>query len=311
MKSSRKCRSLNLGSGRLGIALTLASTLVSAGCAGKATLRSTSADGGGSGPADDETGVTAGSPSPGGGGGGVAGAGAGPGAGDELGRGGAAGLAGASSGAGDAGSGAGGTGGGVAVPDGASLVGDLSSEALPIGTPVIDPDNGYASLSTGTVVMSGFVSSYEGGSGSTISLTCTASSFCASGTVGASSTYSSWAGAGFSVNQAKSGASGTTGTLALVGSDLTVSYSNPGASQLELQLYAADGASFWCYYLPASTTATSKTIPLASMNTACWDEETGQAFASGTAITSVQLMVPGAASTPTPFNFCFLGLTVQ
>ena len=139
MKSSRTCRSFNLGSGRLGIAFTLASTLVSATCASKATLRSpASADGGnGSGAADDETGVTAGSTSPGGGGGGVAGAGAGAG---ELGRGGAAGPAGgSSSGVGDAGPGGGGTGSGVAVPDGASLVGDLSSEALPIGTPVIDP----------------------------------------------------------------------------------------------------------------------------------------------------------------------------
>jgi len=175
------------------------------------------------------------------------------------------------------------------------------------GTPVIS-DSGYVQVSAGTTVLAGFVSSSAGGSGSSITLTYGASSFCASGSVGKNSTYNCWATAGFGVNQAESGASGSSNSLALTGSSITVSYVNKGGSTLELQLY--DGSNFWCSYLPSSTTPTTKTIAFSSLNTKCWDN-TGTSFTSGTPITSVDLVVPGSAVAATPYDFCFLGMTVQ
>jgi len=183
-----------------------------------------------------------------------------------------------------------------------------NTDALAPGVPAINPNSGYVTLATGAVVMSGYVSSYSGGSGSTMSLSYDSNSFCLSGTVGASATYNSWAGAGFNVNQAQSGSSGSTGQLVLVGSTIAVSYINKGGSTLELQLW--DGSNYWCYYLPPSTTSNTVTVPFSSLNTQCWNNA-GTTFKSGTPITTVQLDVPGSASVPTPFDFCFLGLTVQ
>lgn len=177
----------------------------------------------------------------------------------------------------------------------------------PPGTPTIT-DSGYVTVSAGTTVLAGFVSSSEGGSGSSISLTYGPTSFCASGTVGMNSTYNCWATAGFNVNQAQSGASGSSSSLVLSGSTISVSYVNYAGSPLEFQLY--DGSDYWCYYLPPSTSPTTKTIPFSSLNTQCWNNS-GSSFASGTPITSAQLVVPGSNTSPTPFNFCFLGLTVQ
>jgi len=175
------------------------------------------------------------------------------------------------------------------------------------GAPLIQPD-GYVALNTGMVVMAGHISSYESGSGSSITLSYAANSFCASGTVAADSTYSSWAGAGFNVNQAQSGASGSSGSLVLTGSTISVNYVNHAGSTLEFQLY--DGSDYWCAYLAASTSPTVATIPFSRLNTQCWNGG-GSSFTSGTPITAVQIMVPGSATVPTPFDFCFLGLTVQ
>jgi hypothetical protein len=194
------------------------------------------------------------------------------------------------------------TGGGTATGGTASMGGNTEP-----GAPAIT-DSGYVTVSAGTVVLSGFVSSYVGGSGSSISLTYDASSFCASGTVGANATYNSWAGAGFNVNQTNSGSSGSTSLLALNGTMLDMSYANPAGSTLELQLW--DGSDYWCYRLPAASSATTVSIPFSSLNTKCWDDS-GTAFTSGTSITTVQLVVPGSAATSTPFNYCFLGLKVK
>ena len=184
------------------------------------------------------------------------------------------------------------------------------SDAAPPGAPTIDPNSGYATVPAGTVVMTGYVTSSAGGSGSSISLTCNKDSFCASGAVGASTTYNSWTNAGFNVNQPQSGGSGSTGSLALVGSTMSISYVNHAGSTLELQLWDSSSSSYWCYYLPPSTSQTTATIPLSGLNTRCWDGS-GSSFVSGTSITMVQLVVPGSATSATPFDYCFLGLTVQ
>ncbi len=202
-----------------------------------------------------------------------------------------------------------GAGGATVVRDG-SPDGDAKDSgdvAMP-PPPKIDPNSGYATVNAGTVILSGFIMSNAGGSGSSISLTFTDTSFCASGTVGASSTYQSWANTGFNVNQAQSGASGSTGSLPFVGSSITVSYVNKGGSTLELQLW--DGTNYWCAYLPPSTSPNAVNIPFSSLNSACWDMS-GAAFVSGTPVEVVQLQVPGSDSKPTPFDYCFLGMTIQ
>ena len=179
--------------------------------------------------------------------------------------------------------------------------------SLALGVPTITP-SGYVSVSAGTVILSGYVSSYEAGSGSTITLTYDANSFCAKGTVAANATYNSWAGVGFNVNQSQTGASGSTGSLVFSGSSITVNYINRAGSILEYQLW--DGTNYWCYRLPPATIATAVKIPFTSLNTRCWDN-LGTTFPSGTPVTTVQLVVPGSASSPTPFDYCFLGMTVQ
>ena len=201
------------------------------------------------------------------------------------------------------------TTGNATAAGGSSHVGGsvATGGAPPPGTPTIKSD-GYMTVDTGTVVMMGHVSSYESGSGSSITLTYGPNSFCASGTVAADSTYASWAGAGFNVNQAESGASGSSGSLVLSGSSISVSYVNHAGSTLEFQMY--DGSYYWCAYLPASTSPNTVTIPFSNLNTQCWNG-LGSAFVSGTPITAVQLMVPCSAFSPTPFDFCFLGLKVQ
>jgi hypothetical protein len=126
--------------------------------------------------------------------------------------------------------------------------------------------------------------------------------------VAPSSTYNSWAGAGFNVNQAQSGSSGSTGQLVLNGSSASITYVNKGGSTLEFQLW--DGSDYWCYQLPTAKTATTIDIPFSKLNTQCWNNG-GTTFQSGTPITAIQLVVPGAAFTPVPFDYCFLGLTIK
>ena len=226
----------------------------------------------------------------------------GGGSGGRGGGGGTAGLGGSGSG------GRSGTGGTtVSLPDAAPLRPD-ALVAMPVGTPVIDPSRNYVTINAGTVVLSGTVASACTGTGSLCGgPTYTETSFCTSGTVGASPSYSAWANAGFTVNQA-SGTSGSTKSLPFVGSSITVSYSNKGGSTLELQLW--DGSNYWCAYLPPSAGPNTVTIPFSKFNTACWDMS-GTAFVSGTPIDMVQFLIPCSATTKTPFDYCFLGLTVQ
>ncbi|HSY21542.1 MAG TPA: hypothetical protein VK841_05480 [Polyangiaceae bacterium] len=189
--------------------------------------------------------------------------------------------------------------------------GGASSEAVPPvstapGAPAIGGD-GYASIDAGAYIFVGYVSSYTGGSGSSIELTYGSTSFCASGSVGVNSAYQSWAGAGFNVDQSPSSEGGTAASLALDASELTLTFSNAAGSPLEIQLID-DSFRYWCYTLTNVTSPAQ--IPLASFNSACWDGS-GLAFTPGTAIQAIQLIVPGSASSTTPFDFCFLGLVVD
>jgi hypothetical protein len=195
-------------------------------------------------------------------------------------------------------------GGAKGPPDAGGFIDAPESDAP--GAPTIG-DDGYLSISTGPYVLVGYVSSFVGGSSSSIALTYGASSFCASGTVGENTTYQSYAGAGFTVDQARSAAGGSVSALLLSGTSMTVSFANYDSSPLELQL-TGSGNTYWCYELGPSQSPV--VIPLSSFNTQCWDDG-GDAFVPGTAITSIDLVVPGSASGATPYGFCFLGLTIQ
>ncbi len=199
-----------------------------------------------------------------------------------------------------------GTGGtSVASPDAAPR---SDARTLPVGVPKVDPNTGYTTIVTGDLVLSGYVTGTTQGSGSSISLTYNENSFCAQGVVGASSTYNSWAVASFNVNQPESTPS--QGPVVINGSEVDVTYSNGGGSKLEFQLWDNLANQYWCNYLPTSTSARTMAIKFSDLNTQCWNNS-GTVFVSGTAITAVQLSVPGDASSKTPFDFCFLGLTIK
>lgn len=176
-----------------------------------------------------------------------------------------------------------------------------------VGTPTIDLDSGRTTIAAGNVTIIGYASGTAHGSGSWIRPTYNENSFCAVGEVEASPTYSSWAVGNLTVNQSSQD-SGSTQPLVIDGSSIAVTYENGAGSPLEFQLW--DGSQFWCYYLPAATNPTTVTIKLSELNTKCWDN-TGTAFTPGTAIVSVSLSVPCSATTATPFDFCFLGMTVN
>lgn len=193
--------------------------------------------------------------------------------------------------------------GGATATGGAATSGDGSGVAQPRVE-----DSGFVTVVTGSVKLTGYVSSSTAGSGSSIALTYGPTEFCATGTVAPNSTYKSWATAGFNVNQDDSGASGSTASLPLLGNTVSVRYVNKSGSSLEFQLY--DGSQYWCYLLPPAVSSTTTTFPLSSLNTQCWDGK-GAAFKSGTAIRSVSLVVPGTNATKTAFDFCFQGMAVN
>jgi hypothetical protein len=195
--------------------------------------------------------------------------------------------------------------------DAATNDGGGSGEVVPPvstapGAPAIGGD-GYAIVDAGAYVFVGYVSSYTGGSGSSIELTYGPTSFCASGTVGVNASYQSWAGAGFNVNQSPTSEGGAAAPLAIDASEFTLTFSNPAGSPLEIQL-TDSSFRYWCYTL--TDVASPAMIPLSSFNSACWDGS-GLAFTPGTEIQAIQLIVPGSASSTTAFDFCLLGLVAQ
>ena len=127
------------------------------------------------------------------------------------------------------------------------------------------------------------------------------SSICASGTIGADATLTTSAGLGFDF-QPQDGSAAT--PLAISGSNLTLTFSNAGGSNLVVNLVGdQSGSTFWCYELKGATSPV--TIPLSSFNTACWDNS-GQPFSPGTSVAGIFVYVPSQASTAVPFEFCLL-----
>ena len=173
------------------------------------------------------------------------------------------------------------------------------------GTMKIATD-GYASIPAGLYLLHGYIYSFAGGSMSYIQLDySTYQYFCAKGDVAANPTYVSYAGAGVDVNQVSASSGSTVDSLVIDAKYIVVSFTNQAGSPLRVQLNDASNND-WCYDISDATSPV--TIPLTSFNTRCWDNS-GAAFMPGTAITTIQLLVPGDSVVDRPFNFCLLGVT--
>lgn len=136
-------------------------------------------------------------------------------------------------------------------------------------------------------------------------------SVCAMGMITADPMYLSVAGLGWNINQAK----GTTAaeppimTVATSGTGLEVNVTVTGltlaagsGSPLRAQIKASAD-----YCAPIAASGVSK-IPWSMFNTKCWNTaETGaMAFAAGTAIKAVELIVPSTTTAVGPFNICLV-----
>jgi hypothetical protein len=187
------------------------------------------------------------------------------------------------------------------TPDG-SVVGDANA----INPPTIGGD-GYVTVDAGSSFLFGYVASATGGSASSITLTYGSSAFCASGSVAPNGAYASWAEAGFNLSQPRSATGGMAETLSLTGSSMILSFENIAGSPLRVALVDSTFTT-WCYILTQASGPV--TIALSSFNTQCWDNS-GQSLQPGTGLQALQLSVPGSDTTSTPFNFCFLGVTIQ
>lgn len=184
--------------------------------------------------------------------------------------------------------------------------GSVIADATVIGPPTIGND-GYVTVDAGSTALLGYVGSYIGGSASTITLTYASTAFCASGSVGPNGAYQSYAGAGFNVDQTVSSEGGTATSIPIEGSSMTLSYQNFAGSPLRLQIIDTS-YNYWCYTLTQA--AGPVTIPMSNFNSHCWDGS-GESFQTGTSISALQLIVPGSDTVSIPFNFCFLGVTIQ
>jgi hypothetical protein len=193
--------------------------------------------------------------------------------------------------------GGGGTGGAAGA--------DCSGVTPPTATGSFTISGGYGYATTGS--LQGYAYTFTDTQGSCVTPSCDGgcglrvpdgSALCGAGTVVPS--YG-WAGLGFNFNQ--SAGNTTPGTVPAPAS-ITVSYTNPGASPLRVQVW--DGTTNWC--VDSGTFTSGQAISISSFNTACWDKS-GTYLTPGTPIASVSLVVPGGATMLTPFSMCLTGVT--
>jgi hypothetical protein len=141
-----------------------------------------------------------------------------------------------------------------------------------------------------------------------------ATQLCAQGTIGAASDYGGVAMIGVNVNQALFADAGIppTQTVAIGGSGITVRYSNPGGTQIRVQIQTPTGDTSatgrWCATL--SGPGGTETLPWSSFwggvadgTQGCWNAG-GTHPPVGTQISNVALLVPGSNSMPVPYSFC-------
>jgi hypothetical protein len=135
----------------------------------------------------------------------------------------------------------------------------------------------------------------------------TGNTFCMQGTVTGRADYTGFAMLGWNVAQADGGAAGTWTVPASGG--ITVTVSNPGQTDLRLQLQGTDphsGTDRWCIDL-----VSGQMTPWTSLVTNCWSGGTPQTpLAAGTPIEQAAILVPGL-QTDLPFDVCLVDIQIS
>ncbi|MBN1652370.1 MAG: hypothetical protein JXA30_01195 [Deltaproteobacteria bacterium] len=130
---------------------------------------------------------------------------------------------------------------------------------------------------------------------------------CVSGTVEPDSVnYANLAILGWNINQ-DTGADPPTLEVTPSGSGISISVSNPGASELRLQIQGPNGATDpndrWC----AVISGNGGVIPYSDFNTECWVGGNGTAY-SKQPIVAVMVLVPCLATSAVNYDFCINSL---
>ncbi len=187
--------------------------------------------------------------------------------------------------------------GGAAGPDGA-----VASDVVLDGFVTAGPWAGYGFTATDP----GAATITPDCSGGSCVPPFTGNTFCMQGTVTGRTDYSAFAMLGWNVAQADGGVAGTWAVPASGG--ITVTMSNPGKSDVRLQLQGTDphsGTDRWCVDL-----VSGQMIPWTSFVTNCWTGGTPQTpLAAGTPIQQAALLVPGL-QTDLPFNLCLVDIQI-
>jgi hypothetical protein len=195
---------------------------------------------------------------------------------------------------------AGGSASGGEVASGGDPGNGSCAETLTVG-----PQGYVTSLGEGSTCWNGY--SYVGTTGVVNDLTptdfdsCeTSCSLCASGSLDADDTYQAAVYFGFAVAQERGDAT-PEGFQAPLASPLTVSYTNPGGSELRIELVGSSQR--WCRTVSPSSSSGTLTLPFSSFQTECWDT-LGDPY-DGEPLRAVQLVVPSRA-VATPFSACLV-----
>ncbi len=169
------------------------------------------------------------------------------------------------------------------------------------GAPTIDSDNNIVIDAGSNVVFAGIAGQTQSGANLNRWSYPNGTSYCVAGSVLDST--DDYFVANFSVQQAHGE---NPSPMYLSATSITVRFTNDAGSPLRLQLeYMADQP--YCHDV---SNASGLAIPLSEFSTQCWADG-GTFFDAGTAFTSIGLEVPGRGESVTPFDFCFLGVTVQ
>jgi hypothetical protein len=142
---------------------------------------------------------------------------------------------------------------------------------------------------------------------------------CATGSIGQATDYGGVAMIGVNVNQAQLGegdAGPVVQEVAIGGTGVTVTYTNPGDTEIRVQIQTIagefDATGRWCAVLGGNGGVETLTWAQfwggTSVTTdGCWNSA-GNHPAVGTLISQVALLVPGGNAAAVPYSFCLQGV---
>lgn len=124
---------------------------------------------------------------------------------------------------------------------------------------------------------------------------------CVSGTVAADAEYGGVAILGLNLSQPIEGGDGNVGVWYPWGSGIAYDIANAGGSTLRIQIQGEEGypSQAWC----ADVTEGSGMVYWWDFNTHCWDSS-GDWYDGVTPLQTAMILVPGDATSETPFDFC-------